>query len=82
LFTDEDFAVLDAQGRQFGRASATVLTDAEQQYKRDDSIDQVQPTFSARVVFVFDVATDAHGFTLVNVPLFSDTTQKLFRLGI
>jgi hypothetical protein len=33
-------------------------------------------------VFVFDVARDAHGLTLVNAPLFSDRTPKLFTLGI
>jgi hypothetical protein len=48
----------------------------------DDSIDQVQPTFSAHVTFLFDVARDARGLTLVNVPSFGGTTQKLFTLGI
>jgi hypothetical protein len=82
LFWDQDFAVTDAQGRQFGRASSDVNSAAYQHYKLDDYFDDVQPTFSARVAVVFDVASDARGLALVNVPAFGGTTQKLFTLRI
>jgi Domain of unknown function (DUF4352) len=82
LAIDQDFAVTDAQGRQFGRANSDANSAAYQKYKLDDYYDTVQPTFSERVAVVFDVARDARGLTLVNVPLFSDRTQKLFTLGI
>jgi hypothetical protein len=79
---DQNFALRDGQGRQFGVAETDPNLAAREQYKLDWTVNDVQPTFSVRVAFVFDVARDAHGFTLVNVPSFSDTTQKLFTLGI
>jgi hypothetical protein len=82
LYIDQNVALTDAQGRQFSHASGEADTAAAEQYKVDDSIDAVQPTFSARVSAIFDVAPDAHGLTMVNVPLFEDRTQKLFTLGI
>ena len=42
----------------------------------------MQPTFSVRVAFVFDVARDARGLTLLNVPSFGGAPQKLFTLGL
>jgi hypothetical protein len=54
---------------------------ASEQYKLDDSIDEVQPTFSAHVSVLFDVAADAHRLTLVNAPAFDSGTHKLFTLG-
>lgn len=80
---DQNFALTDAQGRQFGLASAEVNTTAYDQYKLDFAYNtQVQPTFSAHVGFVFDVAPDAHGLRLLNVPAFGGSTQKLFTLGL
>jgi hypothetical protein len=35
----------------------------------------VQPTFSVRVAFVFDVARDARGLTLLKVPSFGSAPQ-------
>jgi len=53
-----------------------------EQYKLQYPSEDVQPTFSEHVAFVFDVARDAHGLALLNVPLYGGTTQKLFTLGL
>jgi hypothetical protein len=82
LYFDQDFALTDAQGRQFGTAASEVDTAAVEQYKVTDPVEDVQPTFSAHVAFVFDVAADARGLTLMNVPSFGGATQKHFTLGI
>jgi hypothetical protein len=82
ILMDQNFALRDAQGRQFGLADTEPNLAAREQYKLDWTVEDVQPTFSARVAFVFDVAHDAHGLTLLNVPSFGGTTQKLFTLGI
>ena len=79
---DQNFALVDAQGRQFGLAGSDPTIAAYQQYKLDSYWDAVQPTFNARVALVFDVAADAHGFALVNAPPFGGSTQKVFTLGI
>jgi hypothetical protein len=82
LYFDQNFALTDAQGRQFSTASGEADTAAAEQYKRDDSSDAVQPSFSAHTSVIFDVARDAHGFALLNVPLYGGAPQKLFTLGI
>jgi hypothetical protein len=82
ILMDQNFALRDAQGRQFGLADTEPNLAAREQYKLDWTVTDVQPTFSAHVAFVFDVAGDARGLTLLNVPSFGGTTQKLFTLGI
>jgi hypothetical protein len=82
LGIDQDFALTDAQGRQFGLGSSDANVAASDQYKLDAAFSDVQPTFSAHVAFVFDVASDARGLTLVNAPCCGDPTHKLFTLGL
>jgi hypothetical protein len=82
ILMDQNFALRDGQGRQFGLAETDPNLAAREQYKLDWTVTDVQPTFSVRVAFVFDVARDARGLTLVNVPLGGDRTQKLFTLRI
>jgi hypothetical protein len=82
LYFDQNFALTDAQGRQFSTAGGEADTAAAEQYKRDDSSDAVQPSFSAHTSVIFDVARDAHGLALLNVPLYGGATQKLFPLSL
>jgi hypothetical protein len=82
ILMDQTFALRDGQGRQFGLADTEPNLAAREQYKLDWTVTDVQPTFSAHVAFVFDVARDARGLTLLNVPSFGGTTQKLFTLGL
>ncbi len=77
---DENFVVLDNQGRTFeeyGYASST----AQSQYNLDSYYNDVQPTFTINTALAFDVAKDAKGLVLQNSP--SDgTTQTIFPLGL
>jgi Domain of unknown function (DUF4352) len=82
LYLDQNFALRDAQGRRFSLDTGNADSAAREQYKLEYSTEDVQPTFSEHVAFVFDIARDAHGLALLNVPSFGGSTQKLFTLGV
>ena len=78
---DENFTVVDAQGRTFSLADnggSTVVN----QYNLDDTSTTVQPTFTIHTVFLFDVAKDAVGLSLHNAETDGSNARTLFNLGI
>lgn len=80
---DGNFSLVDSQGRSFSTTdNSDAVVAAGDQTKRDFYLDPVQPSFSAHVVLVFDVAKDAHGFKLENSDILGENAQTLFVLGV
>lgn len=60
--SDSGLVVLDSQGRKFSTSGASSAQSAAQdQYHLKGFYDDVQPSLSADMVFVFDIAPDATG---------------------
>ena len=78
---DQNFTLADAQGRTFSQANKGNST-AVKQYNLDDTGTTVQPSFTIHTVFLFDIATDAHGLTLHNADTDGTNPRTLFSLGI
>lgn len=81
LDSDQDFRLRDSQGHNFSTAS-----DDSAEYELTNWLhwiadtETVQPTFTIRTAFVFDVAKNSHGFTLYNSSY--SRTQRLFAVGL
>jgi len=61
------FAVKDSEERQFDMAELTVQWAAEDQYDLEGVYTDIQPGFTIRHVFVFDVLPNSQIFTLVSL---------------
>ena len=63
------FAVKDSEDHQFDMAELTIQWAAEDQYDLDGVYTDIQPGFTVRLVFVFDVLQNSQEFTLVSLSL-------------
>ena len=80
LSVDQNFSLIDLAGQQFSAPEIGFASgDAASQFNLDTTL-ATQPMIATHLGFVFDVAPGMSGFTLVNAPLFSNTSKTIFHL--